>query len=136
MVNRPQDIGDEFEAEFAERHGLRRVPGSGAQWHSKLDAHGKGVRWSLKATKYAGYTISEHDLGELLLAHAPGQDESMRMMAIKVNANSDNPVVIVAMLEDDFEAIATEQRQLVLESKTDAKIRLASVPELLRDEED
>lgn len=133
-MSRPQDIGPEFEKEFAEQHGLRRVPGSGAQWHSKLDAHGKGVRWSLKATKHGSYTITQQDLWELEQAHAPGSDGDMRMMAIKIDA-LDKPAVIITMLEDDFAAIATEQRQLVTETKTDAKIRLASVPELLREED-
>ena len=78
LVSRPQDIGAEFEVEFSERHGLRKVPGSGSQWHSKLDAHGLGVRWSLKATKHGSYTIDSKDLWELVQSHAPGEDGAMR----------------------------------------------------------
>jgi hypothetical protein len=135
---RPQEIGAEFEQEFIERHGLRSVPGSGNQWHSKLDAAGRGARWSLKATADRGYRITPRDILELLAANGPGEDGAIRLMAVKTAATTEFPVVLVVMLEDDFKQISTGQVELFTETKVDAKRRLASIPELLRydDEED
>ncbi len=137
-LSRPQDIGREFEEEFAGRYGLRAVPGSGNQWHGKLDAAGRGARWSLKATADRGYRITPRDILELLAANAPGQDGLMRLMGIKTAATTEFPVVLVVMLEDDFKQISTGKVELFTETKVDAKRRLASIPELLRyeDEED
>lgn len=135
-VSRPQDIGKEFEDEFTERHGLKPVPGSGSQWHSKLDARGKGARWSLKATADASYRVKPEDIFELLSAHAPGSDGAMRLMGIKIGAGTPQETVVVLMLEDDFTEIATGELELVTEDRTQAKRRLAATPELLREADD
>lgn len=135
-MSRPQDIGAEFEAAFVERHGLKKVAASGSQWHSKLDARGRGARWSLKATADASYRITPKDIFELVSAHAPGSDGAIRLMAIQVGTGEAHETTLIVMLEDDFTEIATGELELVSEDKTQAKRRLASIPELLREADD
>lgn len=135
-MSRPQDIGAEFEEEFVARHGLKRVAASGSQWHSKLDARGRGARWSLKSTADASYRVTPKDLFELTTAHAPGQDGAMRLMAIQIGRSTPQETTVIVMLEEDFTQIATGELELVSEDKTQAKRRLASLPELLREADD
>lgn len=135
-MDRPQDIGKEFEDEFVGRHGLKPVAASGSQWHSKLDARGRGARWSLKATADASYRVTPKDLFELLSGHAPGADGDMRLMAIKIGTGTPQETVVVVALEEDFMASVTGELQLVTEDRTQAKRRLASIPELLREDDE
>ena len=134
--SRPQDIGGAFEQEFAERHGLKPVAASGSQWHSKLDANGRGARWSLKATKDVGYRIKPEDLVELLSAHAPGESGEMRLMGICIGYGTEYETTVVLMLEEDFESVAQGETVLVVEDKTKAKRRRAATPQLLREEDE
>lgn len=60
------NIGTEFENELAKELGLKRVPGSGNQWHNKLDVKGRGTRWSLKATGDSGFRIDASMLREAI----------------------------------------------------------------------
>src|SRR5690349_18612066 len=110
--------------------GLEQVRGSGNQWHSKLDVKGQGIRWSLKATRRSGYTISNKDLMEMVEAtEAPGGDGSIPMMAIRTCAEF-HPIDLVVMRKEDFAAIVTERKTLFTEDKTQSKRRHASIPEL------
>lgn len=129
-------IGRQFEDDFAEQMGLQRVPGSGNQWHSKMDVRGKGALWSLKATKHASFSLKHEDWIELLTAtYGMDGDGRVPFMAIRIYAE-DDPIDLVVMTTDDFRAIASGDYQYVQESRVEAKRRRADIPELLREEGD
>lgn len=131
------DHGTQFEIDFAKRNGLDRVPGSGSQWHSKMDVHGKSVRWSLKSTRFASFQVSRVLFEELAEATGGvGGTGEIPMLAVQLQARTANPPVVVCMLEEDFRRLATEHLELVRESKAEARRRAASTPQLLRDLED
>lgn len=60
-----RDIGDEWETELARRISGKKVPGSGAKWHSKLDVRGRGTIWSAKATEAASFRVDADMLREM-----------------------------------------------------------------------
>lgn len=62
---RSRDIGDEWETELARRISGKKVPGSGAKWHSKLDVRGRGTIWSAKATEAASFRVDADMLREM-----------------------------------------------------------------------
>lgn len=62
------NIGTQFELDLAKDLGLKRVAGSGNQWHNKLDVKGKGTRWSLKATEASGFRVDGAMLHEAVIA--------------------------------------------------------------------
>lgn len=128
----PQERGAEFEVQFSKRLGLRRVPGSGSQWHSKLDVHGKGARWSLKFTTKPSFTITARLIQEARDATmGVGGTGEIPMWAICIESLG----TFVLMSEDDFTELAAGKITLANEtSKADARRRRASVPQLLRDE--
>lgn len=131
------DIGREFEEDFAEDMGLSVVPGSGNQWHSKLDVHGRGVRWSLKATRDHSFRVTEKDIKEMVLSvMGPGATGDIGMMAIRINAEGNYPMDLIVMGKSDFKALAGGEYKLVTETKSDAKRRAAHIPELLRGDDD
>lgn len=127
------DIGRQFEEEFAEELGLEPVPGSGNQWHSKLDVTGGGARWSLKATGHASASIKKKDVLEAEEACVDTGEISLMGFALDY---PDDPVIGVWMGIDTFKQLAAGELTLVTETKSDAKRRLAHLPELLREESD
>lgn len=130
---RPQDIGTEFEEEFAEEMGLEPVPGSGAQWHSKLDVAGGGARWSLKATAHRSYRLKKSELVEAQAACA--ETGEIPLMAIALDYGRD-PMIAIVIDPNTFKQLAAGEFKFVTETKSDAKRRLAHLPELLREESD
>ena len=129
------EIGRKFEEDFAEEMGLQRVPGSGNQWHSKMDVRGRGALWSLKSTKHKSFSLKHDDWLELLTA-TYGMDGDGRdpFMAARIYAE-DDPLDLVIMTTDQFKELASGDYQYVQQSKVEAKRKLASIPELLREEE-
>lgn len=116
--------------------GLEPVPGSGSQWHSKLDVHGLGARWSLKSTKFGSFPLSTDFFDELREhTQGPGGTGELPLGAIEINSGRD-PEVVVVMPEWVFKLLASERLELVRESKAEARRRRASVPQLLRDDGD
>src|SRR5438128_688080 len=99
------DIGRDFEKEFADELGLERVKASGSLWHSKLDVKGRGILWSLKATRRSGYTITNEDLMEMFrVTEAPGGTGAIPAMAIRTCAEHHH-IDLIVMRKEDFAAI-------------------------------
>lgn len=130
-------LGRDFEEDLIADFGLEPVPASGNQWFAKLDASGAGVRVSAKATKSATFTVSFHDLAELLEATlGPGGTGEIPLMAIRLRAGSADPVDLIVLQSNDFRRIASgEVPPLITPDKTERKRALANVPELLRNED-
>jgi len=85
MGVRPQALGREYEAEFAERHGLKAMPASGAGPRYKLDAGDVDVLFSLKLTTAESFRITAKDLLELQSGAAgPGGRGQLGIMVSKI----------------------------------------------------
>jgi len=127
------NIGTEFEHELSREFGLKRVPGSGNQSHSKLDLTGNGFRWSLKATTKLSASIRSSDIEEAIGA------------CFGINGTGETPLWayrvggydLVMMRKEDFVALAKGDLKAVSEPVGKEKVlerrRRSDVPQLLRD---
>lgn len=128
-----KNIGTKFEEDLAKEFGLKQVPGSGNQFHSKLDVQGKGARWSLKATGNASASIKLADIIEAINAcyNIVGQGD-MPLWAYRIQ-NYD----MIMMRKEDFMELQRGELELI-DTKVDDKYRQraarAQTPRLLRDE--
>lgn len=133
LIVDPKERGKEREAEFAEEFGLSLVPGSGNQWHSKLDVSGQGVRWSLKWTGKDSYRITKKDVEEAIEAtrSLSGTGE-IPMWAFDVAGHD-----MVMMRKDDFKQMQVGELKVLPEkrTKTAERERLSNIPVLMRDDE-
>lgn len=134
----PQERGREFEDELALEFGLDVVPGSGSQWHSKLDITGKGARWSLKYTEGHSVPLTAVDLYEAVEAcEGIGADGSMPLWAIRMEklfgvCETD----FVLLRKEDFRSLAAGELELIAPEKPKAAQRKAraAIPALLRED--
>jgi hypothetical protein len=125
--------GFAFEEDFAERNGLEQVPGSGNQWHNTQDVHGFKARWQLKSTRFKAFPLEQDDL--LALEYAclgPGGTGEIPLAAVNFEQSHRSYVV---MREEDFHRITQEKLVLTRQTKVEAKLERARVPEILREEE-
>ena len=129
-------LGREFEEDLAYRFGLNQTPGSGNQWHSKLDIAGMGARWSLKFTKGRTFTIDYDLIDEAREATGGlGGGGEIPIWGIRIG----DPKYTFVMVSDiDFERMFAEEVKLVrtASARAEARRRLASTPQLLRGEGD
>ena len=132
----PQQLGREFEDDLALEFGLDVVPGSGNQWHSKLDLQGNEARWSLKFTLQNQFPLTYNDLVEAIKAcEGTGGDGAMPLWAVRFGVSDDDFIIL---RKDDFKRLAAGELELVNEAKPKAAQRKAKarVPRLLRNEDD
>ena len=130
-----KNIGTEFEEDLAKEFGLRKVPGSGNQWHSKLDLHGHGARWSLKATSKKSASISADTIDEAVIAcYSPSGDGSIPIWAFRIEDKNHD---IIALRKEDFVMLQKGELKLI-EDPTPEHIQQkrmrAKTPTLLRDD--
>jgi hypothetical protein len=125
--------GFDFEETFAREMGLDPVPGSGNQWHSKLDETGFGARWGLKSTQFKSYPVSQGEIDEVVMAcEGPGGAGEMPLWAFRIG---DDEHVLIGIRPVDFKRLAAGELVLARETKAESRRRRASIPILLRDEE-
>jgi hypothetical protein len=129
----PKNIGTQFEEDLAHEFGLKLVPGSGNQFHSKLDLHGKGARWSLKATEKASASIKAEDIDEAIRAcYNVVGDGSIPLWAYRIKGHD-----MVMMRKEDFLEFQRGELELtntIVDGKYQQRAARAMVPRLLRDE--
>ena len=129
------DAWEKFEEEFAAQLGLTRVPGSGSQWHCKMDVTGQGARWELKYRGNGRYTVTRGVLDKILAeAEGMGSANEIPLMAIRFDEDDD----YILMRKNDF--LRMQAGEIVLtrtphEARAQRKKR-AATPVLLRDEDD
>lgn len=129
------NLGREFEEEFAAEMGLTPVPGSGSQWHSKLDLYGTGARWSLKY-RASSFRIDKDFIDEAVDAtEGMGGTGEVPMWALRLG---DERYDLVLMRKNDFKRIQEGELKIIPEKrdKTAIRTRLADIPSLLREEEE
>ena len=131
-MNKSQ-IGDKFERDLSEEFGLRRVPGSGNQAHSKLDLAGNGFRWSLKATGKASSSIRTTDIEEAIdLCYGLNGTGETPLWAYRIGEHD-----LILMRKSDFVSLQKGEVRAINDAKGKEKVierRLrAATPSLLRD---
>ena len=126
-------IGGDFEKRFAKKTGSQLVPGSGSQWHSKMDATHGPLVFSLKRTTKSTFTVNSHLFDELDRAtSAPGgYKDSLPALCISAGDMDD----LVVMRLDDFMALQTSYKGMFKASKSEEKIEEAKTPILLRNKD-
>lgn len=129
-------LGRDFEDELSREFGLEKVPGSGNQWHSKLDLKGRGFRWSLKSTSKDSFSIKKEDIDEAIRAcFGQGGDSSIPLWAFRVG---DREHDMIMMRKEDFISMQNGDMQKAIETDKSENVKkrkyLASVPKFLRDE--
>ncbi len=133
MQSNPTGIGKQFEKDLAKEFGLSLVPGSGNQFHSKLDLAGFTARWSLKATDKASATIKLSDIKEAIAAcYNIVGDGSMPLWAYRIQDQD-----MVMMRKEDFIELQRGELKLIKEEtddKYEQRKARAHTPRLLRDE--
>ena len=124
--------GTEFEEEWAEEFGLKRVPGSGSTWHSKGDVAGNQTRWFLKY-RANSLRIDRAFVDEALNATSKiGGTGEIPLWAIRLG---DGAYDLVIIRKEDFKAMQSGELKVLPEvrTKTKERERLADIPVLLRD---
>lgn len=131
----PEQKGREFEDDLAKEFGLKPVPGSGNQWHSKLDLVGRIARWSLKY-RAKSFTLTRDFIDESISATEgfSGTGE-IPVWAIRLG---DPEYDLIILRKDDFKLWEKGELKLVDKEITrgEARRQLARVPILLRDSKD
>jgi hypothetical protein len=126
-------IGEEWEEELAGRVGGKRVPGSGSQWHSKLDVKDVEILWSAKATEKEFYRLGADVLREAELA-ARGFGSLGCPWAIGLRIGSVGRFVVMDL--DDFIGLMQQDISYIKPDKTEALRKRARTPQLLRGDGD
>lgn len=126
------DNWEVFEHDLAEELGIQRVPGSGSQWHSKLDIQGKGTRWSLKYTDEKGINLTRATLAEAILACGGiGGTGETPVWATRLNGMDD----FVTMRLSDWKSFFMENNAFKIEqSKVQERRARAKTPQLMRED--
>lgn len=121
----PQQEGLDFEVDLAVALGVERTPGSGNQWHSKLDLKGKGFRISAKASRK--HIIVDSELIDEALAGC--DDGTVPLWAFRIPAGD-----FIMLDIDDFKAFIAGDFQLnVPVTKSDERKARADTPQLFRE---
>lgn len=135
-MTRSIEKGREFEQEIAEELGLSLVPGSGNQWHSKLDLQGKEARWSLKYTDAKSYRLDQEDVDEAVEAtQSLSGDGRVPLWLIRLQTEEYDLVVI---RKKDFFAWKSGEINLSGDDKpkqSQVRRARARIPVLLRGED-
>lgn len=129
MAKTPQQLGFDFEEEFAGLLGSKVTPGSGNQWFAKMDIGDGHILWSLKHTIKDTLTVNQKLINEV--ENAAGAEGSMPGIAVKV---AGEPFVMLRM--EDFIKIVQEEIKIAPPSRSEIKRKNAATPLILRDMEE
>lgn len=131
-MSTPQKKGREFEVEHAKALEGELIPGSGNQWHRKMDVRDGVILWSCKSTDAASFRLKRDDIDEVVGAvEGPGGvDNAIPGLAIRIG-NPDYDVVVLR--KDDFLKLIEEDIRYLPQDKSQVKRETSKVPELLRE---
>lgn len=131
MSKTPNEIGREWEKQLAARLGGSVVPGSGNQWHSKLDVGSHSFLWSCKATLAQSFRLTLDDVYEAVRAViGPGGKGGRTIPAIALKIQDEELAVL--RLSDLLELLQEDVKFIPL-SKKQEKIQRGSVPSFKRE---
>jgi hypothetical protein len=123
----PQQIGRDFEALWADRHGLRAQPGSGNLPAYPLDVGGAGILASLKHTIHRSFSVTAEMIHEMAAAARGPRSRGTQMPVLVVKVDGvDEPVWV--MLESDALSLARGEAGVEVKAPTLAQRRAAAEP--------
>jgi hypothetical protein len=123
-VTTPQQEGRDFETDLAVAFGVDVTPGSGNQWHSKLDLKGKGVRISAKASRK--HVVVDNDLIDEAVIGC--DDGTIPLWAFRIPAGD-----FIMLDIDDFKSFMAGEIEFdIPHTKSEERKARARVPQLLR----
>lgn len=104
-------------------------PGSGNQFHSRLDVRSKKITWSCKWTGRPSFYLTNTLIDEAKSATmAPGGDGQIPAMAIRMKGED-----LVVLRAQDFIDLMKEE-PIIPADKTDIRRAKAKLPQLFREE--
>lgn len=134
MSSESYKIGAEFETVFARKTGAKLTPGSGATWHTKMDATTGSIVWSLKRTKRESFSVNKSLFDELDRATNNVNSAYDSVPALCVSAGDLDELVVIKL--DDFMALLSSEKLPSFQAdRKDEKYRNSRVPELLREKD-
>jgi hypothetical protein len=124
-VNDNYKKGLAFEQDFARRLGAKLQPGSGNQWHAKLDVKGRSFLWSLKSTVKGSFRLTTDMLAETIHAvDGPGGKGGNTLPGMAIRIADEDFVVLRA---SDFIQIVQDEVKIAPADKRTAKIEAGKV---------
>lgn len=125
--------GRDFEKQTASFLGAKLVPGSGNQWHAKLDVGKAGgllasLKWSRRDPIPRLSTLMRETSDAIT---APGGVGLETIGAVILGAPGKRSTITLYL--DDFARVVEEDLKLTTQSKVDAKLARARTPVLFRD---
>lgn len=130
----PQKSGRRFERFWASLFGKEPTKGSGNQWFMKLDVADGTITWSLKWTSNESISLSKKMIREAIEGIYKNGDNSIPGIAISLDNGAETLVILRA--EDWLRMSQSNQAKYITPSRSEQKRRRASIPALLRDEDD
>jgi hypothetical protein len=127
-----QKAGRRWERFWATIFGTEPQPGSGNQWHAKMDVADGSITWSLKWTTHQSASISKALIREADEACYKNGDNSIPGIAIALDEGSETVVVLRAA--DFMRLLWAENATYIVPSKADQKRAISRVPTLLRED--
>lgn len=128
------EAGRQFEREFAKLIGGELVPGSGSQWHAKLDVGGTSILWSLKWSSAEGVHVTPATIAEAVEAvHGPGGKGRGMVPGIAVSAAGEP--FVVQRLSDYLATLSSDDPIVLPSTKARQRRSRASKTALERREE-
>lgn len=131
----PNQIGEEWEQRVAALTGGSRVPGSGNQWHSKLDVTGHSFLWSCKATLANSFRLTKDHVYEAVRAViGPGGKGGRTIPAIALKIQDEELVVL--QFSDFLELLKEDSKVTIPLTKKEKKMKSGLVPLFQRELEE
>lgn len=124
-----RDKGLQWEEDWAAMVGGTIQPGSGNQWHSKLDVRTKKITFSCKWTSKESFSVTKSLIDEAKSATmAPGGDGKIPALAIRLPEED-----LVIMRAQDFLDLMKEE-PIIPADKADIRRAKARTTQLFREE--
>ena len=131
-------IGRQFEDLFSKKYSVSKQPNSGATPFYKMDAEGKRLLYSLKATQKKSFRVTEDDLKEVSEAvrgigglsadHIPALSFSL----VKGDKPRPSDPTYVVLEMGDLVSLVQEKAEVFQLDKNEKKRQLSKLPELFR----
>ena len=126
MIKTPQQLGRDYEEDFARRVGGKPQPNSGAGPRYKLDWKMGSLLASLKHTVHRSYRLTADELQEALAgAQGPGGRGEIPAMVIKMDGFPDD---VLVMRVSDLQAIFQGEVEVSFETSKRAARLAAHAP--------
>jgi hypothetical protein len=132
----PQQTGRRFEGFWSKFFGKEPTRGSGNLWHLPLDLSFAVLHFSLKYSKRGRLRFGDYSMKELLREADKARKDDAHIGLVATYGEEDAEVYVTLRGTDFLRLIQSGDIQYLTPSKGEQKRRRASVPALLRDEDE